>query len=232
MIAILVSGPGANIPKQNFAPLVESVEISIDEVLHTRTGDLTFTLEHNGVTVTLISEAGGNGQDFISTLLSDDAEELIGNGTAPFPGFYKPEQPLSAFQGMNPYGDWTLTITDGYAGNDGILNDLTLQIMTDSPISNIEVDTQIIPSGYSLKQNYPNPFNPSTTISWQSPTSSHQTLKIYDLLGNEVATLVDEFLPTGTYKVSFDASGLSSGVYFYKLQSGKFVETKKMLLLK
>ncbi len=198
VIDIHVSGPGTNIPKQNLAPLVESVDISIDEVLHTRTGDLTFTLEHNGVTITLISEAGGNGQDFISTLLSDDAEELIGNGTAPFTGFYKPEQPLSAFQGMDPFGDWTLTITDGYAGNDGILNGLTLQIMTDSPLSNIEVDTQINPSGYNLEQNYPNPFNPSTTISWQSPTSGHQTLKVYDLLGNEVATLVDEFLPTGT----------------------------------
>ncbi len=85
---------------------------------------------------------------------------------------------------------------------------------------------------FSLEQNYPNPFNPSTTISWQSPVSSYQTLKVYDVLGNEVATLVNEEKPAGSYEVTFDASGLSSGIYFYKMQSGSFVETKKMLLLK
>ena len=104
----------------------------------------------------------------------------------------------------------------------------------------VEEIFESLPYEYSLSQNYPNPFNPSTTISWQSPVGSHQTLKIYDLLGNEIATLVDEYLPTGTYKVIFDASGLSSGIYFYKLQAGSpstgsgqgFVETKKMLLLR
>jgi hypothetical protein len=85
---------------------------------------------------------------------------------------------------------------------------------------------------FRLSQNYPNPFNPSTTISWQSPVSGHQTLKIYDVLGNEVATLVNEFRNAGSYEVDFDASKLSSGVYFYKLQAGDFVQTKKMLLMK
>jgi hypothetical protein len=89
-----------------------------------------------------------------------------------------------------------------------------------------------IPLDYSLKQNYPNPFNPSTVISWQLPVGSHQTLKIYDVLGNEAATLVDEFREAGRYETTFDASTLSSGIYFYRLQAGSFVETKKMLLLK
>jgi len=83
-----------------------------------------------------------------------------------------------------------------------------------------------------LHQNYPNPFNPSTKISWQSPVGSHQILKIYDMLGKEVATLVDEYLPAGTYETEFSADGLSSGIYFYKLQAGSFVETKKMILLR
>ena len=83
-----------------------------------------------------------------------------------------------------------------------------------------------------LYQNYPNPFNPSTKISWQSPVSSHQTLKIYDVLGNEVATLVNEYRNAGSYEVDFNASALSSGVYFYKLQAGDFVQTKKMMLVK
>ena len=85
---------------------------------------------------------------------------------------------------------------------------------------------------YVLYQNYPNPLNPTTIISWHSPVSSHQTLKVYDVLGNEVATLVDEYKPAGSYEVEFEALGLTSGIYFYKLQAGSFIETKKMILLK
>ena len=94
---------------------------------------------------------------------------------------------------------------------------------------NVEINP---PVEYSLKQNYPNPFNPSTKISWQSPINSYQTIKVYDVLGNEVATLVDEYKPAGSFEVVFDAKGLGSGLYFYKLQSGNYIETKKMILLK
>ncbi|NWG26903.1 MAG: T9SS type A sorting domain-containing protein [Ignavibacteriaceae bacterium] len=89
-----------------------------------------------------------------------------------------------------------------------------------------------LPGEFQLYQNYPNPFNPATIISWQSPVSSHQTLKIYDVLGNEVATLVNEFLPAGIYEAEFNASGLASGLYLYRLQTVGFVETKKMILMK
>ncbi len=88
------------------------------------------------------------------------------------------------------------------------------------------------PVDFELAQNYPNPFNPSTTISWQPPVSSQQTLKVYDMLGKEVAILVDEYKPAGSYEVDFDAKGLTSGIYFYRLSAGSFVETKKMILLK
>ena len=91
-------------------------------------------------------------------------------------------------------------------------------------------------SNYYLHQNYPNPFNPSTTISWQVPVGSWQTLKIYDVLGNEIATLVDEYRPAGKYEVEFNpASSIrypASGVFFYQLKSGEFIQTKKMVLLK
>ncbi|MBK7629454.1 MAG: T9SS type A sorting domain-containing protein [Ignavibacteriales bacterium] len=85
---------------------------------------------------------------------------------------------------------------------------------------------------FSLSQNYPNPFNPSTKISWQSPVGSQQKLKIYDVLGNEVATLVNEYKSAGSYEVDFNASSLSSGIYFYRLTVGSFVQTKKMILMK
>ena len=91
---------------------------------------------------------------------------------------------------------------------------------------------------YDLSQNYPNPFNPSTKISWQAPVSGWQTLKVYDILGNEVATLVDEYKNAGSYEVdlpsveTLHATSLPSGVYFYRLRVGEFAETKKMILLK
>jgi hypothetical protein len=89
------------------------------------------------------------------------------------------------------------------------------------------------PVDYELFQNYPNPFNPNTKIIWQSPVGSWQTLKIYDLLGNEVATLVDEYKPAGKYEAEFNSSALTSGVYFYALDvQDKFFEVKKMLLIK
>ena len=96
-----------------------------------------------------------------------------------------------------------------------------------------------IPATYSLNQNYPNPFNPTTVISFQLTIAGQTTLKVYDILGKEVATLVNEKLNPGTYGVSFDGSNYSSGVYFYKLaivdplrRTDNFVETKKMILNK
>ena len=97
--------------------------------------------------------------------------------------------------------------------------------------TSVESDRQI-PKEFCLYQNYPNPFNPSTKISWQSPVSGHQTLKVFDILGNEIATLVDEYKSAGNYEIRFDASGLSSGLYFYRLQAGSFIQTEKMILLK
>ncbi len=92
---------------------------------------------------------------------------------------------------------------------------------------------------FSLSQNYPNPFNPATTIKYTIPNvistggrNPLVTLKVYDVLGNEVATLVNEEKPTGSYTVNFDGSRLASGIYFYKLNAGNFVQTRKMILLK
>jgi hypothetical protein len=93
------------------------------------------------------------------------------------------------------------------------------------------VEVEITPSSFSLSQNYPNPFNPSTMIKYSIPTSEFVTLKVFDVLGTEVATLVNEEKPAGGYEVEFNGK-YSSGVYFYKLQVGSFVETKKMVLMR
>lgn len=98
-------------------------------------------------------------------------------------------------------------------------------------VSDVE-DSFVSLDDYALYQNYPNPFNPVTKIVWQSPLSGWQTLKVYDILGNEVATLVNEYREAGRNEIEFDASKLSSGLYIYTLKTNGFISTKKMMLIK
>ncbi len=98
-------------------------------------------------------------------------------------------------------------------------------------VTGIAIEPNIV-MDFALSQNYPNPFNPSTTIYYSIPTSESVTLKVYDVLGNEVATLVNEEKPVGTYEIIWQAANLPSGIYFYTINAGSFIETKKMILLK
>jgi hypothetical protein len=93
-------------------------------------------------------------------------------------------------------------------------------------------DEEVVPDIYSLSQNYPNPFNPSTTIKYSVPQSSFVKIKVYNTIGQEIAELVNQELQIGNYEVTFDARNLPSGIYFYRIEAGNFVETKKMILLK
>ncbi|MFN0156673.1 MAG: phospholipase D-like domain-containing protein [Bacteroidota bacterium] len=103
---------------------------------------------------------------------------------------------------------------------------------TDTIFVGVEEVGGEVPTAFSLSQNYPNPFNPSTVFNYQLATSNVVSLKVYDILGREVATLVDGKQNAGNYRVEFNAAGLSSGVYFYRLEAGSFVEQKKMILMK
>jgi hypothetical protein len=102
----------------------------------------------------------------------------------------------------------------------------------DGVLTDVEDVVSDVPNKFELLQNYPNPFNPSTKISWQSPVSSWQVLKVFDVLGNEISTLINEYKPAGNYEVEFDASGLGSGVYFYQIKTSSNISTKKMVLLR
>ena len=124
------------------------------------------------------------------------------------------------------------TINDGGIGPWSETNRFSI-ILTD-----VEEETQL-PTEFALMQNYPNPFNPNTTITYHLPKASNVELKVYDVLGNEIATLVNEEKPIGIYNVQFTMNnlpagrqGLSSGIYFYKLTAGDYVSTKKMILIK
>ena len=116
----------------------------------------------------------------------------------------------------------------------------TAWVNAGSPVTGVIDDNQNHEMKYELSQNYPNPFNPITIIKFSIPSITHRqaqsdvfvTLKIYDVLGNEIAILVNEEKPSGTYEIEFDGNELTSGIYFYKLQAGNFIETKKMVLIR
>ena len=103
-------------------------------------------------------------------------------------------------------------------------------------LNNVKVDINLglntIPIVYSLSQNYPNPFNPSTTINYAIQKQGNVILIIFDVLGREISTLVNKEQPQGNYEIEFDASNLTSGIYFYSMKAGEFYNTKKLILLK
>jgi len=108
-----------------------------------------------------------------------------------------------------------------------------LYILTVDVVTKVEnSENQQLPSGFDLKQNYPNPFNPTTTIEFQIPERSFVKLTVFNTLGQEVETLVNEEKAAGTHRIQFNGSNLPSGIYFYRLETSKFVETKKMILMK
>ena len=99
-------------------------------------------------------------------------------------------------------------------------------------VTDVEPNSEVLPTAYSLDQNFPNPFNPSTKLSYSIPAEGFVTLDVYNSIGQKVASLVNESKTAGTYEVNFSGANLSSGIYFYKLTSGNFTETKKMILMK
>jgi hypothetical protein len=142
----------------------------------------------------------------------------------------------------NPIGtSWPLTITGTFSANGEQVSGTWNANVAGSPCSGtwgpigqvVSVDEiSEIPRRYALGQNYPNPFNPSTTIRYGLPNRSNVTLTVYNTLGQQVAQLVNGEVEAGYHEVKFEASGLSSGVYFYRLQAGSFVETRKFILMK
>jgi hypothetical protein len=209
---------------------VFDVNVRIDTVLHTWDADLTFYLRKGTIGVNIINKVGGSGDNFIGTVLNDSATAELPSGVAPFTGTYKPSNPLAAFITQSPDGYWKLVITDTAGGDTGVLKRWCL--ILGYTVWGGGIQTIEIPNYYFLSQNYPNPFNPATVIKFGVPKSGDVKLVIYDILGREVSTLMNEHKHPGTYEVNFDASQLSSGVYFYSIQTDNYRETKRMLLIK
>lgn len=137
------------------------------------------------------------------------------------------------------YAVWEITDSIGltyYTYEPGVFNYLLRGAIIDGKkygiITDVDSWKNYYPTKHELSQNYPNPFNPTTVIKYQLSENSFVTLKVYDILGCEVSTLINEYKEAGYYETSFDASSFSSGVYFYKLQAGSLISVKKMLLSK
>ncbi len=125
----------------------------------------------------------------------------------------------------------TVEAADTTSPNTGVIPVNGISFIT-SGVTGVEQADNTIPENFSLQQNYPNPFNPTTQINYSIPSTQNVTLKVYDELGKEVATLVNKDQAAGNYTVDFNASNLASGVYFYRIQAGDFVQMKKMILMK
>lgn len=144
----------------------------------------------------------------------------------------------SGLESVANYYEWTVPtqpIKNGYIKVSNALNTKVFDISrsTFTILEPVDVKEElIVPSKYQLFQNYPNPFNPTTIIKYTIPEANHVILKVFNMLGTEIITLVNEYQNSGVYEVQFDARNLSSGVYLYKIQAGKFVDSKKLLLLK
>jgi protocatechuate 3,4-dioxygenase beta subunit len=124
------------------------------------------------------------------------------------------------------------SVSLSYSTQSSVSASSSFSLTPDDNVTAVKESTPAVTASFKLNQNYPNPFNPSTIISYSIPNQSKVTLKVYNILGSEVATLVDEYKPAGNYSVIFNAARLSSGVYFYQIKAGNFVSTKKLMLLK
>jgi hypothetical protein len=157
-------------------------------------------------------------------------------------GDYPPGSPLALTGSHN----WSNSAENSHNENTVIIHDAAIANQylqefaeryyqfggTDTISTDVRMVNGGMPAQYALDQNYPNPFNPATTVEFRIQSSEFVTLKVYDVLGREVSTLVNEVKEPGTYTVQFDATDLPSGVYFYRLTAGDFVATKKVVLMK
>jgi subtilisin-like proprotein convertase family protein len=212
------------------------VNIRIDTVLHTYDSDLRFYLRHLGTGVSFIRNVGQGGDNFLATNIDDSASCAIGSSgcnLAPFSGTFKPTSPanLVGFNYQQTNGLWVLAVTDTFSMDQGILKAWCITIIYDNLLS-AENNNGHFPSEYFLHQNYPNPFNASSKFKVQSSKFSFVTLSVYDILGREIAILLNDVLKPGTYEFTFDGTDYPGGVYFYRLETDGFSDTKKMLLLK
>ena len=203
-------------------------------IQHQKTSDLTIKLKApNNTEITLSAGQGTTSPNGYLTIMDDSIGNTITTTTylSPWTNYVKPQNTMGTFGNTALNGNWILSITDGVATNTGVLLGWGIRLNNATLVGMNEISGST-PIKFSLAQNYPNPFNPATNITFSIAKQSKVVLKIYDILGKEVKTLVNENLSPGFYDKTFDGTSFASGVYFYKLEAGDFKAVKKMVLLK
>lgn len=213
----------------NFRQLLDvNVNLTIN---HTNDSDLFIWIARPDDPILQLSTGnGGSGDDYINTTFDDEAVDSIIHGIAPFTGYFRPEQALTLFDYKSIEGPWMLRIYNNSADITGQLISWCIKMDTYNPLG---ITNNNIPVKFSLQQNYPNPFNPVTKIDYSLLKASDVKIIVYDILGREVQTLVNDKFNAGNYTINFNGENLSSGIYFYSmLIDGVLFNTKRMVLLK
>lgn len=202
---------------------------------HTFDSDIEMVLiAPNGDSVLVCGDySSDENNDNIVTIFDDNADSsLISSRFIDISTRIKPQNNMNpVFNGDNPNGIWRLRIRDDASSDTGRVYAWGIQI-NNSPLVGVQNVSSEIPVQYELSQNYPNPFNPVTNIRFSIPKEGFVTLKVFDITGKEVRTLVNEDLQAGKFNVDFSGTDLASGVYFYRINTSGFSDVKKMILVK
>ncbi len=208
---------------------LNSIEVFL-AVEHTWVGDLIISLQAPNSSTRNIVVNNGSSAENIMSFFGDNFTYLPSSSSYLPPwGFERPMVPFNQFGGTAMNGTWTIKCVDNAGTDIGVLQGWGIRfnnLVGNEPISGI------VPEKFSLYQNYPNPFNPVTNIKFDLPKDEFVKITLFDILGREVSVLSNELKKAGTHELNFNASNLSSGTYFYRIEAGDFVDTKKMILIK
>lgn len=213
--------------------LIDDLDITIN-ITHTYIADLeVYLVSPQGDSIQLVDGPTGiPGADFTNTRFDDEAEApfAFANGGAPYTGSFRPVETLETFDGFSSAGAWRLHVVDGAAQDVGTIGVFTLHVTHE--ISAVDDGGAGLPTEFAMSPAFPNPFNPSTQISFEVPVTTNAEMKIFNSLGQEVATLFNGQAVAGTHTLYFAADNLPSGLYFAQLTAGSFVSTQKLVLMK
>jgi len=201
------------------------IVITVASIIFSQTVyDITPGTKGNEITITVVNISETNPATNVKVALVKGSESVTFN------------QSIKTIELIQPAKEEKVTFIFDVNWNTSVNKKDTIDFMITNPEGITEkksfIFSYIAPKEFKLEQNFPNPFNPTTTIQYQLPVNSKVTLKVYDILGSELKTLVNEEQEAGYKEVKFDASNVASGIYIYKLQAGKRVSIKKMMVIK
>jgi subtilisin-like proprotein convertase family protein len=214
--------------------IIADLDVQLN-IVHTYDSDLWLALvspQHD--TIVLSSHHGFDGDNYTNTIFDDQATVPIGDGTAPFTGSFIPDEPLSVLNGLNVQGTWLLLVDDDASGDEGELVSWEIYL---TPAAAAPEPVAGGPESFALLNGYPNPFNSSTTIRYVVPRHAYASLTLYNMLGQEVRSLVAGPVAAGEHRVLWDGRDergvdVATGVYLIRLESAGRLATGKLMLLR